>query len=87
MSKIKEDKLDRIIKLEKNKFIELVGKIEKDDKNYDITKALAILYTQVLINNNNKKDNRWLEHLSQYKKQDDMCDALLQGYYCVFTKK
>lgn len=88
--KIKEDKLDKIIKLEKDTYIKLIEKIEKDNKNYDITKSLAILYARVIITNNYTDKiiiNNWLDHLNKYKKQDDMCDSLLQGYYCLFIGK
>lgn len=47
------------------------GKNEKEV--YNITKGLSVKYTKAIINS---KD---LEHLNKYKKQDDLCDALLQA--------
>jgi hypothetical protein len=91
--KLNENKLDISIKLKKDNFIELLSKIEKDDKNYDITKALAILYTQVLINgkiqssNDDGSNPLWSDHLNKYKKKDDVCDAFLQGYHYMYIKK
>ena len=69
------------IKITTDKFTELVKKIEKDDNNYDITKLLAIKYTQVLMSVHGKT---WLTHFDTYTKKDDLCDALLQGYYNLF---
>ena len=77
MLKIKNNKIDLNIKLEKDNFIKLVNKIEKDDKIYDVIKALSIKYTKVLLNDQKK----WCDHIDKYKKKDDLCDAFLQGFY------
>lgn len=71
------------IKISTEKFTELVKKIEKDDNNYDITKLLAIKYTQVLMGAQ-EGGNTWLTHFNTFAKKDDLCDALLQGYYKLF---
>ena len=44
-------------------------------KTYKLTKALSIQYTKQLI------DEEQLEYLELYGKQDDICDAYLQGRY------
>ncbi len=54
-------------------------KLKKDSKKeYRVTKGLSILYTKYLL-----RDSEWLEHLAKYPKQDDLCDAYLQGIYCL----
>ncbi len=66
------------IQISTDKFIEVVKKIEKDDSNYEITKLLAVKYTELLLES---QDATWLTHLNGAAKKDDLCDALLQGYY------
>ena len=56
-------------------------KAKKDKKTYKLTKALGIQYTKQLI------DEEQLEYLELYGKQDDICDAYLQGrYYLEYVK-
>nr|WBF70830.1 hypothetical protein [Megavirus caiporensis] len=61
-----------------------VFKANKDSKKvYKLTKNLAIEYTRKLL----KNDPIQLEYLSLHDKEDDMCDAYLQGrYYLEFIK-
>ena len=61
-----------------------VFKKKTDSKEkYKLTKALGIKYTKQLL----KNSPEWLEHLAKYKKQDDLCDAYLQGrYYLEFIR-
>jgi len=69
----KEDILKNIIYQQKKS-----DKIYKiSNKNYDITKELGIIYTKLLLKDNKKQ----IDHLMSYKKKDDLCDALLQGYF------
>ena len=75
-------KMDKIDEESKEVLNNLFNKVEKDDKNYDITKLLSIKYTEVLL----KDQLTWLNHLNGYKKKDDMCDSFLQGYYILFSK-
>lgn len=71
--------LKNIIYQEKKK-----DKIFKDtDKDYNINKELAIEYTKLLLLENRDKKN--ITHLLSYKKKDDLCDALLQGYFKVLN--
>ncbi len=67
------------------KFIESLFKKNKtknkinNKKNkliYEITKNMSIVYTKLLTD----KDD-WKGFLDKYKKQDDLCDSFLQGYY------
>jgi len=81
LSTIKKNQIFNSISISADTFIQLLKKIEKDDGNYDITKLLAIKYTEVLMN----EKNNWLTHLSKFKKKDDLCDALLQGYYYLIS--
>lgn len=53
-----------------------------DNKKYKLTKDLSVKYTKILL----KDNNVWLDYLNKYKKQDDMCDCFLQGYYYLFKK-
>lgn len=62
--------------LDSQKIPILVKKIEKDTKNYEITKLLSIKYTHVLVRDNQPQ---WLELFDSWKKKDDPCDAYLQG--------
>ena len=57
--------------------VDLLKLIEKDDKNYKITKNISIEYTKILLNN----QQNWLNFLDTHTKKDDLCDSLLQGYY------
>ena len=61
-----------------------VLKRDKTGKNkYKLTKNLSIQYTKQLLQNSPEQ----LEYLSCYKKQDDLCDAYLQGrYYLEFIR-
>lgn len=47
----------------------------KQSAKYKMTKALGIKFTKQLIN------SEQLEYLNLFKKQDDICDAYLQGRY------
>lgn len=66
------------IKIDSKKFIEILKKIEKDDNNYEITKSLSVKYTELLLE---KQDGKWITQLNECIKKDDLCDALIQGYY------
>ncbi|QGR53894.1 hypothetical protein [Moumouvirus maliensis] len=61
-----------------------VFKANKDSKKkYKLTKNLSIEYTRKLLSN----DQSQLDYLSLHQKEDDMCDAYLQGrYYLEFIK-
>nr|AEX62863.1 hypothetical protein mv_L658 [Moumouvirus Monve] len=61
-----------------------VFKANKDSKKkYKLTKNLSIEYTRKLLSN----DKEQLDYLSLHQKEDDMCDAYLQGrYYLEFIK-
>lgn len=78
---LKDNDIFTQIKLNYNEFIELIKEIEKDTKNYELTKLLAIEYTKILL----ESDNEWYAHLDTYKKKDDVCDAFLQGKYYLFN--
>lgn len=67
------------LKINKDKTAEVINK--NIDAKYKLTKQLGIEYTNILL-----EGNEWLNHLSKYKKKDDLCDALLQGYYFVNHK-
>ena len=69
------------LKIEKKSDIEIfLRAIEKHQKNYIITKTLAIDYTKFLLNDDKENVNK----LVSYKKKDDLCDAFLQGYYYLY---
>jgi hypothetical protein len=69
------------IKITTDKFIDVVKKVEKDDGNYEITKLLAVKYTELLLES---QDSKWIAQLNGAAKKDDLCDALLQGYYNMY---
>lgn len=80
---ITDDLIKDVIKYLISKHItnDLYHKIAKDNKNYDLNKDISIIYTKVLL----KNQPNWLNYLNTHDKQDDLCDAFLQGYY--FIKK
>lgn len=69
------------LKVNQDQTLEVLSKTE-EGKVYKMTKDLAKQYTRILL----KDDKKWLDHLDTYKKKDDMCDALLQGYHYLYTK-
>jgi hypothetical protein len=50
-----------------------------DNKKYKITKKLSINNTETILTLYNL--NTWIEHLSSFKKKDDLADSFLQGWY------
>ncbi len=72
---IKTNDIFKLINVKMDKFLEILKKIEKDDGNYEITKLLAIKYKKNMVSES------WVKHINCYKKQDDLCDAFLQGYH------
>jgi len=58
---------------------DVIDEQENDRDKYKATKELGIVGARLLLK---KYDLMvWNEHLNNYKKKDDLCDALLQGYY------
>lgn len=54
-----------------------------DDKRvYNMTKKLGIKFCKELI----KDDKQNLEFINKQRKQDDLCDSFLQGYYYIFCR-
>ena len=52
---------------------------ENERDKYKATKEIGIIGAKLLLK---KYDLMvWNDHLNSYKKKDDLCDALLQGYY------
>lgn len=71
------------LKVNNDNTIEVFKNNGDSKQKYKLTKALGIKYTKQLL----KKSSKWLTHLDQYKKQDDLCDAYLQGrYYLEFIR-
>lgn len=71
------------LKVNKNNTMEVFKANKNSKKKYKLTKALGIQYTKQLLHD----DKKQLEYLDLYKKQDDICDAYLQGrYYLEFIK-
>lgn len=72
------------LKVNNDNTIEMFESNKDDKTKYKLTKALGIQYTKTLI----ASEPILLEHLSTYKKKDDLCDAYLQGiYYLMFYDK
>lgn len=71
------------LKVDQNNTLKVFKANKDDKKKYKLTKALGIQYTTRLL----KNDNLQLEYLDLYEKQDDICDAYLQGrYYLQFIR-
>ena len=71
------------LKVNNNNTIEVFRANKDSKKKYKLTKALSIQYTKQLLSLFPEQ----LEYLSLYKKQDDICDAYLQGrYYLEFIR-
>lgn len=76
------------LKVNKDNTLEVFRQNKKQNKNsgkkYKLTKELSIEYTKQLL----RDEPEQLNYLDLHKKQDDMCDAYLQGrYYLEFKKK
>ena len=69
------------LKVNNDKTLQTLTTTKSGDK-YKITKKLAVEYTKIILQNNDK----WITHLNKYKKKDDLCDALLQGYHYMYFK-
>lgn len=72
-------------KLKMNKEI-TENELSKYTKKADIkraTKKLGITYCKILLN----KKKKQLEMIEDHKKQDDLCDAFLQGYYYLYKNE
>jgi hypothetical protein len=87
--KISEEKYKKVYALLTEKQKEQTTQLNNDKnkqtekekrKEYIIRKDTSEAYTKVLLENNKPM----LDHLNKYKKQDDMCDAFLQGYHYLF---
>lgn len=71
------------LKVNENNTIEVFKANRNEKKKYKLTKELGIQYTKQLL----KDYPVQLEYLNLYKKQDDICDAYLQGrYYLEFIR-
>lgn len=63
-----------------------VKNADNTGKDYKKTKDLGKTYCKELISKN-KDTEKYVEFINSQKKQDDLCDAFLQGYYYIFCKK
>ena len=58
-----------------------------DKKNkYKITKQLGIYYTKYIMDIEVNESEKWIDLLNDKKKQDDLCDSFLHGYFTIFGK-
>ena len=67
----------KIVNDGETKKITLLKSNNIESKTYKLTKSLGIKYTNELI----AHLPEWIEYLNKQKKQDDLCDAYLQGCY------
>ena len=72
------------LKINEDRTLEVLTKAKNEGKTYKMTKQLGIKYTLIMLNDG--INDEWINHLNSYKKKDDLCDAFLQGYYCLFKK-
>ncbi len=70
------------LKINEDKTLEIVKNSRNSADKYKLTKALAVKYTKMLLEDN----PIWMKHLMSYKKKDDLCDAFLQGYHYLYFK-
>lgn len=57
-------------------------------EKYTVTKQLGIDYALDLLNKDKERNKEWLKLFEEHKqKQDDLADALMQGYYFMYIKK
>jgi len=70
------------LKINEDRTLEVLTKAKNEGKTYKMTKQLGIKYTLIMLNDD--INNGWIEHLDKFKKKDDLCDAFLQGYYCLY---
>jgi hypothetical protein len=71
------------LKVDADNTIQVLKGNKNEGKKYKLTKLLGIKYTKQLLENSPEN----LECLNLHQKQDDMCDAYLQGrYYLQFIK-
>lgn len=69
--------------IEKTK--KVLSTAKNSQQKYDLTKSLGEEYALEVLKNNDQK--KWLTFLEDNKKKkDDLCDSLMQGYYCMFIK-
>ena len=61
--------------------VQVLLKANGGDGKYKLTKELAVKYTKQLLTDNK------LDFLNTHKKQDDLCDAFLQGCYYLSIKR
>lgn len=66
------------------KLTKQIIELHKENK-YKITKQLGIEYTKYIVNNE-LENTKWIELLNDKKKQDDLCDSFLHGYFTIFGK-
>lgn len=59
----------------------LLGGSGKASNVYKLTKNLSEEYSSVII-----KNTKWEDYIKKYKKKDDLCDALLQGYHYLYFR-
>lgn len=71
------------LRVNENNTIEVFKANRDKTKKYKLTKELGMKYTRQLLADSPEQ----IEYLNLYKKQDDVCDAYLQGrYYLQFIK-
>uniref|UniRef100_A0A6C0ACB1 Mitochondrial resolvase Ydc2 catalytic domain-containing protein n=1 Tax=viral metagenome TaxID=1070528 RepID=A0A6C0ACB1_9ZZZZ len=64
-----------------------LSKAKNAREKYTITKELGVKYAKQLLDKDKVKNNKWIELLdNNKKKQDDLADSLMQGYYFMFIK-
>lgn len=69
------------LKIGTGKTVEMLSRGKKSSDIYDITKTLAIKYTQAIIAQPTQE-----KFLVKHTKKDDLADAFLQGIYYLFFK-
>jgi len=77
-----------------NKLKDYAEELTNSENKYKSTKMKSISVVNDYFDNNTLRSNleledivKWKKHLSNYSKKDDLCDALLQGFYWIDKNK
>ena len=75
------------LKYDKDTTKKELSKAKNARDKYTITKELGVKYAKQVLDKDKVKNSKWIKLLeNNKKKQDDLADSLMQGYYFMFVK-